>query len=436
MPAASREPICVVGAGVAGLLATRRLLAEGLAVEVVERRAAAGGLWRRDPRYGGVYHSAHLISSKYSTALPDFPMPADYPDYPGHRQVLDYLDRFTAHHGLLEHVTFGREVTAAVPRDGGGWRCAFDDGREVDYAALVIASGHHWEPACPDVPHDGFDGTVMHAASYDTPEFLAGQRVVVVGLGNTACDIAVDALYAGAEVMLSVRTGNQIIPKYLMGKPVDQLSKGGAEWLTSRLPEGVRTGIEERLIRKLAGTPEAFGLPAPTHRLYARQPVVNSLVPYHIGHGDIRVVPPVTELSGSTVAFTDGTKTQADVVIWGTGYRVSLPFLDVRAQLNGDEQGRPRLWLNMFHPDRDDVVAIGLVDALGSFSTLDVQAQLVARHLRSVLAGDASPLTHGLMPRPFTPALGNGPDREWLFKDRSYTRLLRKLLHQAGGPAR
>ncbi|MGA8113420.1 MAG: NAD(P)-binding domain-containing protein [Actinocatenispora sp.] len=412
--------IGVIGAGVSGLFTARRLLEAGVPVEVLERRPGPGGLWSRHEQYGGVYRSAHLISSKHNIELDDFPMPDEFPDFPSHRQVLEHLRDFAAKYELEPHIQYNVQVRRAEPLPDGGWRVELDDGTERRFAGLVVATGHHWEPSVPDIPTDAFDGLVLHSASYDTPEKLAGRRVVVAGLGNTACDIAVDAVYAGATVTMSVRGGNQLLPKYLMGMPTDRLSKDSPlAKITSRLPANMKRALDDRMIRKLAGGPEQFGLPTPTHKLYDRQPLINSLLPYHIGHGDIRVRPPIAELRGSVVRFADGSEEKADVLVWCTGYRVSLPFLDVGTHLHGDERGRPRLWLNMFPAGRGDLAVVGMVDPLGSWTAFDLQAQLAVRHL-----GNPGVLD---VPAP-GPGPDDGPDRDWLFKGHAYTAELREQL--------
>lgn len=427
MSAAENRSVCVIGAGVSGLFATRRLIEEGVAARVIEQRPDLGGLWNRDARYGGAYRSAHLISSKHTTELADFPMPAEFPDFPSHAHVLEYLRQFAGRHALAQHISFGRRVTSAVPLPGGGWRVALDDGGEDEYAALIIANGHHWDPAPPPVDTAAFDGMSFHSASYDTPDCLAGRKVIIVGLGNTACDIAVDAVYAGATVTMSVRGGNHLVPKYLLGRPTDRLSKElPTARLTSKLPSAMRATLDERMIRTLAGNPERYGLPRPRGRLYERQPLVNSLLMYHLGHGDIHIKPPVTSVRNSCVWFGDGSEEKADVIVWCNGYQVSVPFLDVRAHLAGDQRGRPRLWLNMFHPSRDDVAVVGMVDPLGSWTALDLQAQLAARRLRAVLDGEGRvPPAAGVTALP-----GSGPDREWLFRGHAYTGTLREHLGQ------
>lgn len=428
--AKSPRPVCVIGAGASGLFTARRLLELDLPVRVIERRGGLGGLWNADARYGGAYRSAHLISSKHTTELPDFPMPAHFPDFPGRGQVLDYLRELADDHDLRRHITVGREATFAAPVPEGGWRVRLDDGSEDDYAALVVATGHHWAPALPGVSDAGFEGTVLHSVSYQTPETFTGRRVVVAGLGNSACDVAVDAVYAGAGVMLSVRGGNHVVPKYLFGRPTDRLGTDGPARLTHRLPSAARSALDERMIRALWGKPERFGLPRPAHRLYDRQPLISSVLLYHLGHGDIQVRPPVAELRSSSVVFADGSQEKADVVVWCTGYRVSLPFLDVGAHLNGDAAGRPRLWLNMFHPGRADVIAAGLVDPLGSWPALDLQARLAALHLRGVVSG--GPRMHEVTAMP-VPELAARADREWLFKGHEYSGALRGALDRLSG---
>ena len=312
----ARPQVAVIGAGAAGLFTARHLLELGIGADVIERRAGLGGLWNPDDRFGGAYRSAHLISSKHTTELPDFPMPAGFPDFPGRGHVLEYLRALAGQHDLASHIGFGQQVASAEPLADRGWRVRLDNGDEREYAALVIATGHHWAPAEPDVSAASFGGTVLHAAAYQTPEMFTGRRVVVAGLGNTAVDIAVDAVYAGADVTLSVRSGSHVVPKYLFGQPTDRLGKDSpAMRVTHRFPPAARAALDQRMIRTLGGRPERFGLPRPQHRLYDRQPLVNSALLYHLGHGDIRVKPPVAALEPSLVRFTDGSTLPADVMV-------------------------------------------------------------------------------------------------------------------------
>lgn len=417
-------PVCVMGAGISGLCTARRLLELGLRVEVLERRSGAGGLWNRDERYGGVYRSAHLISSRRCTELADYPMPVGYPDFPGHAQVLDYLRGFAAHYGIERHVKYGKAVRRAEPLDTGGWRVNLENGDSAEYSALVLATGHHWAPAVPDVVVNAFDGITMHSADYNSSAILAGKRVVIVGFGNSAGDVAVDAVSAGATVSLSVRSGNQVLPKYLFGLPIDRVNCDKLIGrLSSRLlPWRLKRALDERLIRALTCAPERFGLPRPQHRLNERQPLISSLLLCHIGHGDIRIRPPIAGLSGSAVRYVDGAEDEADIVIWCTGYQVSLPMIDVAAHLNGDAKGRPRLWLNLLPPKRDDIAVVGMVDTLNSWAGLDLQAQLVARHLRE------PGVLRNVPERRRIPDHPPGPDRNWLFQGRGYEAVLRRQL--------
>src|SRR5512134_3043276 len=137
---------CIIGAGAAGLAAARRLRAASIPFEVVERERDVGGLWDANLPHGPMYRSAHLISSKALTQFADFPMPGDYPDYPGHAQVLTYLRSFARASGLYDSIRFARTVTRAERTESGDWRISFTDGESRVYSALIVAAGIHWIP--------------------------------------------------------------------------------------------------------------------------------------------------------------------------------------------------------------------------------------------------------------------------------------------------
>lgn len=424
---------CIIGAGPAGLAVAERFAAHGVAFDAVEQWTDAGGLWDISSPRSAVCRSTHLVTSRRTTEFPEFPMPADYPDYPGHARVLDYLRDFAKRHDLYPRIEFGRRVTALVPHAGRpGWTVRLDGGEGRDYAGVVVATGHHWDPARPELPGT-FDGTQLHAVEYDGPDDWAGRTVLVVGLGNSASDVAVDAVHAGARVLLSVRTGNHVVPKYLFGMPSDRVSKDrSSSRLTRRLPRRVRRRLEERTIAMLAGTPEQFGLPAPPHPAGERVPVISTLLPYHLGHGDIAVRPPVAELAGGAVRFADGRQEDVDVVVWCTGYRISVPFLGPDSGVSWEDD-HPELLLNIFPPDRDDLFLAGFVDPLESWSGFRRQGELLARYVRA--GGLASPAGRAVREQARDGAgefLGGGgtPADRWLFKDDRYVAALDRAIAQ------
>ena len=278
----------VIGMGPAGLAAVKSLKEAGLPVEAVERNSDVGGQWLYGAPPSAVYASTHLISSKRTTAFADFPMPEDWPAYPSHVQVGEYFKAFARHFDLYPLARFNTEVRS-LTRQGEGWRAEFSDGTSRDYANVIIANGHLSDPLLPKIP-GSFSGTVMHAKDYKTADIFEGKRVLVVGMGNTGCDIVVDAIHRAKRVLWSVRGGNHFVPKFLAGKPADEGNHKPKRFV---IPKNLRSRLHEPILRFLVGPPERFGLPKPTHRLYDRTPIVNSLVLQHLGQGDVALRKPI-----------------------------------------------------------------------------------------------------------------------------------------------
>jgi cation diffusion facilitator CzcD-associated flavoprotein CzcO len=195
-----------------------------------------------------------------------------------------------------------------------------------------------------------------------------------VGCGNSACDIAVDAVHQAKSVSLSVRRGYHFVPKFVMGKAADSL--GGK----INLPRRVKPFVDSWLIKLVMGKPGQYGLPDPDYRLYESHPVVSPLVLHHIGHGDVAVRTQSTGFEGQTVVFKDGVRQEFDLVMMATGYQLSFPCID-RELLNW-QGAAPDFYMNAFHPERDDVFLLGMVEAAGlGWQARSEQAELVALYL-------------------------------------------------------
>jgi cation diffusion facilitator CzcD-associated flavoprotein CzcO len=377
----------VIGAGPAGLAAVKSLKQAGLAVEAVERHADVGGQWLYGAEASAVYASTHLISSKTTTAFADFPMPADWPAYPGHAQVLQYLRDYAAHFDLYPLIRFNTALQT-LQRQGEGWRAGFSDGSVRDYAGVVIANGHLTDPLLPQIKGE-FTGTVMHAKDYKTPDIFEGRSVLVVGMGNTGCDIVVDAIHRASRVLWSVRGGNHFVPKFIAGRPADE---GNHKKRRVKLPRWLRSRLHEPVLRILVGPPERFGLPRPSHRLYDRTPIVNSLVLQHLGQGDVALRRPIREFRGDTVVFADGREDRVDLVLLATGYRITFPFLDDLSALNWQPaRDAPRLHLNIFPPQDNGLFVAGLLEGAGvGWSGRALQAELIAAYLKACAKNPAA----------------------------------------------
>ena len=305
-------------------------------------------------------------------------MPREWPAYPHHTQCLDYLRGYARHFDLVPHIRTHAAVERMDPAPGGGWTVHTTDGEARPYAGVVIATGHNREPRWPDIPGT-FTGTLLHACHYKSPTQpleIAGKRVLVIGGGNSACDIAVDCAPHAAATVLSLRRGYYLVPRFIMGRPADLR---GERLLKMRLPLWLRRIVSLRAIDREIGLPWRHGLPRPDHRLWETHPVINGDLCRQIDSGVIRPVGDVARFDGDTVVFADGSRAAFDIVICATGYRVTLPFIDPE-HLCADAEGVPRLFMNLLHPTRDDLAVVGLIQPdSGQWGLTDLQAKLVAR---------------------------------------------------------
>lgn len=365
------SPVGIIGAGPGGLAAAAALKARGLAFEIVDAGRGVGGIWDIDRGRTPMYESAHFISSKSLSALPGHPMPADYPDYPRHDRILAYVRSFARAHDLERHATFGVTVTETRRDPDGGWRLTLDDGSARHYRALCVATGMTWHPSLPDVPGT-FTGTAMHAFDYRSPDLFRGKRVLVVGGGNSGCDIACDAARTAERSFISLRRGYHFIPKYVFGTPADVFAHRGPP-----LPAWLERRIFAGLVRLLVGDVTRFGLPRPDHAILESHPILNTRLLDHLGHGDLEVRPDVTALEGRRIRFADGTDEEIDLVLWATGYRRVFPFLD-----DADLDGPFDPYLAVAHRRHADLFFMGLFETDGAaYPLFGLQARLVAAAL-------------------------------------------------------
>lgn len=366
----------MIGAGASGLVAAKKLLDFGVTPVVFEKSPELGGNWVYGAPGSPVYRSTHLISSKRMTELRDFPLPADWPPYISHEQALLYFRRYADRFGLREHIRFGVEVLRCEREPDGRWRVETSEGADT-FDALIVANGHHRVPFLPAF-EGSFSGTLLHSHDYKVPEPFRDQRVLVVGAGNSGCDIAVELAGVAAKVFHSTRRGYWYVPKFVFGVPADEFG--------DRVR---RLGVPARLFQVMAkgsagmvlGKPQRFGLPKPDHAMFETHPVVNSQLYYAIGHG--RIVPKgdVKRFEGGKAVFADGSEEEVDAVICATGYEISFPFLPGR-YLNLKD-GLPVFYKNVFHPTIENLFFIGLIQPnSGLWFLAELQAELVARALR------------------------------------------------------
>ena len=360
--AVSTARCAVIGAGSSGIATCQVLHARGIPFDCFEKGSEVGGNWRymNDNGMSSAYDSLSINTSRRIMEYAAYPMPEDYPDFPTHWQIASYFDDYVDHFGFRDRIRFKTEVTN-VERAQAGWAVTLDDGTTTTYGSVFVANGHHWDPRWPEPPFPGeFDGDETHAHHYKTPDGYEGKNVLVLGIGNSACDIAVETSRVSNQTFLAMRRGAWVIPKYFGSTPSDELAP---EWVSAFVPFSVLRGSFMRRVLKTNGHPTDFGLPEPDHKLGEAHPTISSDLYGRIGHGRVKVKPNIERLEGDSVRFADGSVEQIDKIVYCTGYKISFPFFD-HDLLDPSEDNRIELYRRVVHPDLHGLYFIGLVQPL------------------------------------------------------------------------
>jgi len=378
----------IVGAGPSGLAIARALSKAGIHYVGFESAADVGGLWNIDNPRSTIYESAHLISSRTTTQFHELPMNTTA-DYPGHRDLKRYFRAYSDRFNLAQNFRFNTTVGKVEPTAAGGWNVTnrvAATGKDSSggmrpggateterFDGVILANGTLAHPSIPAFAGT-FSGEIIHSSQYKKATFFAGKRVLVVGAGNSGCDIAVDAVHHANSIDLSVRRGYYFVPRYLFGKPADTLNQGRP------LPARIKQFIDTRVLKAFTGDPVRFGFPRPDYRIYESHPIVNTLVLGHLGQGDLRIVPAPERFEGNTVHFTDGTEADYDLIVLATGYTLDYPFVD-RKHLNWSGMA-PELFLNIFPPAFNGLYVMGMIEAVGiGWQGRYEQAELLASYI-------------------------------------------------------
>jgi cation diffusion facilitator CzcD-associated flavoprotein CzcO len=372
-----RERFCIIGAGPSGLATARAFTAAGVPYDVLERHGDIGGIWDIENPGTPMYETAHFISSRTLSAFEGYPMPEHYPDYPGWREILAYIRSFADAHGLRERVETGIEVASVTPDEGGQWRVELAGGGSRRYGGVVVAIGHDWLPRTPNYP-GAFSGEMYHSVRYRSPREFTRKRVLVVGGGNSGCDIACDAATHAEKALISLRRGYHFLPKHLFGKPTDVFFRSGPQ-PHARIAQPILSVI----LRLVVGDLTKYGLRKPDHKPLASHPIVNSQLLHHLSHGNITAKPDVASLNGRRVRFEDGTEEELDLIVFATGFRHEIPCL--RSTLGNG--GPPALWGQMFVPGHPTLFIAGHFESDGgAYPLVSRQAALFAGLARNPAA--------------------------------------------------
>jgi dimethylaniline monooxygenase (N-oxide forming) len=376
-------PVCIVGAGSSGVAMAKALKEKGIAFECFELGSDIGGMWRyeNDNGLSSAYRSLHIDTSRRNLGYSDFPIADHYPDFLSHAEVLEHLEAYAAKFDVRPHIRFNSRVVDVRPDPArGGWLVRLQDGSSGRYRAVLVANGHLWDPRWPTFP-GRFDGTVIHSHDYRTAEPFRDKDVLIVGIGNSAVDIAVDVCRQARSTTLSTRRSAWIMPKYIMGVPVDRWSAFMTRKL--RFPTRLTRALMRRLMFLAVGDQARFGVPRPRHAIWREHATLSQELLSHVGHGWIRIRPDIRELCPAEVVFVDDSRRTVDAIIFATGYRTTFPFID--PSLFEVSDAKVELYRRMVAPSLPGLYLIGLVQPVGpTIPLVEIQAKWVA----SVLAGE------------------------------------------------
>lgn len=372
---------CIIGAGCSGFTTAKRLKDFGIPYDCFEISDEVGGNWYyKNPNgMSACYESLHIDTSKWRLAFEDFPVPADWPDFPHHAQLHQYFKDYVDHFGLRETITFRTAVDKARRNADGLWEVRLSTGETRLYDVLFVCNGHHWSPRIPFYPGE-FDGAAFHSHAYSDPfdpVDMRGKNVVVVGMGNSAMDIASELSQRpiAKTLWVSARRGVWVLPKYMNGKPADKSAM--PPWM----PRKLGRALARKVIKKAIGAMEDYGLPKPDHEPLEAHPSVSGEFLTRAGCGDIKFKPPIEALDGAQVRFADGTVEDVDVIIFATGYDMRFPFFDDPAMVP-DADHRLPLFKRMMKPGVPNLFYMGLAQPLPTLVNFaEQQAKLAAAYL-------------------------------------------------------
>jgi len=376
--------VAVIGAGACGLCAAKYLLEVGFGVTVFEIGSQIGGMWcyGNDNGRSSAYRTLHINTSRGVTRFSDLdfdPSTQDFPDHVDmHRYLIAYADRF----GVTPHIRFNSRVTALQPRfqphkEHPRWEAEVADGTREIFDAVIVASGHLTQPL--HVPElQSFGGEYLHAHDYKAPEPFVGKRICLVGIGNSACDIASDVCVTSPRCVLVARSGVVILPKLMFGRAfTDITARIQRPWIPRRL--------RRRLIRFLVwlahGDMAKLGFKRPTALTHVTS---NATVVADIAYRRIEVKQGIQSIEGKRVRFVDGTEEEFDVLIAATGYRIDLDFVP-RQILHADDN-RLDLYMRMVPPAWPGLYFMGFFN---TDTALNMVFEHQARWVRELLLDNA-----------------------------------------------
>ncbi|NJC27495.1 flavin-containing monooxygenase [Neolewinella antarctica] len=374
--------ICVIGAGPSGITAIKNLRDEGLDVVAYDRNSEVGGNWiyTEEPGHSSVFETTHIISSKTLSQYEDFTFDEfdkSVADYPSHDELRRYFQAYAKKFDLYEVIQFNTLVLHCERVDNTTWEITIEQEGKVSkeiFTDLVVCNGHHWQPRHPEYPGE-FTGEYLHSHEYKKASAFADKKVLVIGGGNSACDVAVETSRVSKKTGISWRRGYKIVPKFIMGVPSDVFASK-----LNFLPLKLRYALANLTVKIATGGNKLYGLQESAFRVEQSHPTINSELPYKIRHGKVIPYVDIERFDDKEVHFKDGSSAIFDTVIACTGYVLVHPFFD--NEFLNYSSGPVPLYLKMFHPTYSNLYFIGMFQPLGCiWPGSELQSKLAASEL-------------------------------------------------------
>ncbi|ORY55628.1 flavin-binding monooxygenase-like family protein [Pseudomassariella vexata] len=395
--------VAIIGAGISGLVSLKECLAEGCKADVFETRSEIGGQWAYEaaPNAKGelqssMYDGVVMNSCRDTTAFSDFPIdPATHGDYLGHRQMHQYILAYADHFGLKEHVKLRTRVLSCTQADNGKWAVRYQDAEstnscdvweEATYDALIAATGVNTIPNLPAfTSRESFKGEFLHSHFYRRPGVFEGKRVVLIGIGSAAVDLACELAAASREIHVVTRRGGWVLPRYVLGKPVEAWDNRATQvWVPARAAEYIQTCLLDLVLGK---HPKEL---QPDHRLLQQNPTIRTEFVERVRTGALKIHrAEVACFTETGLKLSDGTAVDADVVIACTGYLHAHPYLPADVLRNAETPYFGIYVYKLIVPARyENIYFVGMIEAPGpALPPMEAQARFAV----GIITGRVTP---------------------------------------------
>lgn len=374
------KEVCVIGAGVSGLIISKYLKQYQIDFDCFEKRPDFGGLWNEQNER--IYDTLHINTTKGSTELEDYPMPKNYPLFPSHQQMFDYICQYVSDFQLKENILFNTTVTQ-IESINNTFQVQLDNGERLMYQHIIVATGHHEKLQIPDKIVNNFKGDLIHSSQYRNSTPFENKKVLVVGIGNSGVDIACDlAKNTKVNVEISTRNSAYIYPHVVFGKPLGELSNN----TPLPIPKFLKRWIGHIVLRLSTGDQQKLGIPKPTYKLLDHHSTVSTDIFHLLRKGRIKFRPGIKEIKNKDVVFNDDNISAYDSIILATGFKISLPFLSSSLIDNFQIENTNQLHLykRIVLPNHPNLMFVGFVQPNSSvFKTVEEQAKWIIALLKN-----------------------------------------------------